>query len=101
MIVLLDHVRGHLAASISLETLAALAGLSPFHFSRVFKQATGLTPHQFVIRERMLHAQRLIRESSRSLIEIALEVGYTSPSHFAQVFRREVGMAPTQFRHGF
>jgi AraC family transcriptional regulator len=46
----------------------------------------------------MLQAQRLIRETSRSLIEIALAVGSTSPSHFAQVFRRTVGMGPTQFR---
>ena len=93
-----DHVRGHLAESIQIETLAALAELSPFHFARVFKQATGITPHQFVTRERMLRAQQLIRETARSLIDIALEVGYSSPSHFAQVFRREVGMAPTQFR---
>jgi len=78
---------------------AELAGRSPFHFSRVFKQATGMTPIQFLTRERMLQAQQLIRETSRSLIEIALEVGYTSPSHFAQVFRRTVGMAPTQFRN--
>jgi AraC family transcriptional regulator len=49
----------------------------------------------------MLQAQQLIRETSRSLIEIALEVGHTSPSHFAQVFRRAVGMAPTQFRNAF
>ena len=47
----------------------------------------------------VLRAQRLIRETSRSLIEIALEVGYTSPSHFAQVFRRTVGMAPNEFRN--
>jgi AraC-like DNA-binding protein len=94
-----EHVHAHLAESISIEALAELAELSPFHFSRVFKQATGMTPLQFVTRERMLHAQRLIRETSRSLIEIALEVGYTSPSHFAQVFRRTVGMAPTQFRN--
>jgi AraC family transcriptional regulator len=94
-----DYVREHLAESISTETLAELAELSPFHFSRVFKQATGITPLQFVTRERMLQAQQLIRETSRSLIEIALEVGYTSPSHFAQVFRRTVGMAPTQFRN--
>jgi AraC family transcriptional regulator len=59
----------------------------------------GITPLQFVIRERMLQAQQLIRETPRSLIEIALEVGYTSPSHFAQVFRRTVGMAPTRFRN--
>jgi AraC family transcriptional regulator len=94
-----DYVRGHLAESIQIEALAELAELSPFHFARVFKQATGMTPHQFVTRERMLRAQQLIRETARSLIDIALEVGYTSPSHFAQVFRREVGMVPTQFRH--
>ncbi len=94
-----DFVRAHLAESISIETLAELAELSPFHFSRVFKQATGMTPLQFVTRERMLQAQRLIRETSWSLIEIALEVGYTSPSHFAQVFRRIVGVTPTEFRN--
>ena len=94
-----DYVHAHLPETISIETLAELAQLSPFHFSRMFKQTTGMTPLQFVTRERMLKAQRLIRETSRSLIEIALEVGYTSPSHFAQVFRRTVGMAPTQFRH--
>ena len=94
-----DYVHAHLAESISIQTLAELAELSPFHFSRVFKQTTGMTPLQFVIRERMLQAQQLIRETSRSLIEIALEVGYTSPSHFAQVFRRTVGVAPTQFRN--
>jgi AraC family transcriptional regulator len=93
-----DYVRAHLAESISIVKLAELAELSPFHFSRVFKQTTGMTPLQFVTRERILQAQQLIRETSRSLIEIALEVGYTSPSHFAQVFRRTVGMAPTQFR---
>jgi AraC family transcriptional regulator len=94
-----DYVRTNLAESISIEKLAELAELSPFHFSRVFKQATGMTPLQFVTRERMLQAQRLIRETSRSLIEIALEVGYTSPSHFAQVFRRIVGVTPTEFRN--
>ena len=94
-----DYVRANLAESISIEKLAELAELSPFHFSRVFKQTTGMTPLQFVTRERMLQAQRLIRETSRSLIEIALEVGYTSPSHFAQVFRRMVGVTPTEFRN--
>jgi len=57
-----------------------------------------MTPLQFVTRERMLLAQQLIRETSRSLIEIALEIGYTSPSHFAEIFRRTVGMTPSKFR---
>ena len=94
-----NYVHEHLAETVPLETLAEVAGLSLFHFSRVFKQATGMTALQFVTRERILRAQQLIRESTRSLIEIALEVGYTSPSHFAQVFRRRVGVTPTEFRN--
>ncbi|MBV9273173.1 MAG: helix-turn-helix transcriptional regulator [Verrucomicrobia bacterium] len=94
-----DYVRAHLTEDISIETLAELAELSSFHFCRVFKQATGMTPLQFVTRERMLKAQRLIRETPRSLIEIGLEVGYTSPSYFAQAFRRAVGKSPSGFRN--
>jgi AraC family transcriptional regulator len=58
-----------------------------------------MSPLQFVTRERITRAQQLIRETSRSLIEIALDVGYTSPSHFAQVFRRVVGVTPSEFRN--
>src|SRR5258705_7537857 len=93
-----DFVTEHLAEEISVEILAQLVQLSPFHFSRIFKQSTGMSPLRFVTRERVTRAQQLIRETSRSLIEIALDVGYTSPSHFAQVFRRVVGVTPTEFR---
>ncbi|HET6409869.1 MAG TPA: AraC family transcriptional regulator, partial [Chthoniobacteraceae bacterium] len=93
-----DHVRQHLAEEISVEALAALVELSPFHFSRVFKEATGMSPHQFITRERITVAQQLIRETSRSLIDIGMDVGYTSPSHFAKVFRRVTGTTPTMFR---
>jgi AraC family transcriptional regulator len=93
-----DYVRENLAEEISVERLAELVELSPFHFSRVFKQATGMTPLQFVTRERITYAQQLIRETSCSLIEIALEVGYTSPSSFTKVFRRVTGVTPMEFR---
>ena len=59
-------MRERLAEEISVETLAELVELSPFHFSRVFKQATGMSPLQFVTRERISRAQQLIRETSRS-----------------------------------
>ena len=93
-----DHLSERLAEEISVGTLAEMVDLSPFHFCRVFKQTTGMSPLQFVTRERISRAQQLIRETSHSLIEIALEVGYTNPSHFAQVFRRTVGVTPTEFR---
>lgn len=93
-----DHLQARLAEEISVGELAGLVDLSPFHFCRVFKQTTGMSPLQFVTRERISRAQQLMRASSRSLIEIALEVGYPNPSHFAQVFRRVVGTTPTEFR---
>ena len=94
-----DYVGEHLPEAISVEALAAQVDLSPFHFCRVFKQTTGMSPLQFVTRERVTRAQQMIRETPRSLIEIALEVGYTNPSHFAKVFRRVAGVTPTEFRH--
>ena len=93
-----DHVTAHLAEDISIERLAELVELSPSHFAHVFKDTTGMTPLQFVTRQRITRAQQLIRETSRSLIDVGLDVGYTSPSHFAQVFRRVVGVTPTAFR---
>ena len=94
-----DYVAEHFAEEISIERLAELVELSSSHFSHVFKETTGMTPLQFVTRERITRAQQMIRETSRSLIEIGLEIGYTSPSHFAHVFRRVVGVTPTKFRN--
>jgi AraC family transcriptional regulator len=93
-----DYVAAHLAEEISIEALAEMVELSASHFAHVFKESTGMTPLQFITRQRVTRAQQLIRETSRSLIDVGLEVGYTSPSHFAQVFRRVVGVTPTTFR---
>ena len=60
-----------------------------------------MSPLQFVTRERITRAQQLIRETSRSIIDVALEVGYTSPSHFTKVFRRITGVPPNEFRTAF
>jgi len=94
-----DYIGEHLADEISVERFAELAERSPSHFAHVFKETTGMTPLQFVTRQRISRAQQLIRETSRSLIEVGLEVGYSSPSHFAHVFRRVVGVTPTEFRN--
>lgn len=81
-----------------LKQLAQVVGMSEFHFSRLFKKATGLSPSQYFIRQRVAKAQQLLRETDASVIEIGMAVGYSSPSHFAQIFRRETGVSPTDYR---
>lgn len=89
-----------LAEEFSLAALAQVVELSEYHFSRMFKRATGLSPSQYFIGLRMARARQLLLETPRSIIDIGLEVGYSSPSHFSQVFRREVGVTPSTYRQG-
>ena len=93
-----ELMAAHLEEEFSLVRLAREADMSEFHFSRLFKRTTGLTPSQYFIHLRMEKARRLLRETNQSVIEIGLDVGYTSPSHFAQIFRREVGISPSEYR---
>jgi AraC family transcriptional regulator len=88
----------HTAEEFNLERLAAQAGLSRFHFERLFKAATGVSPSRYHIDLRMNEARRLLRETRMSVVDVALEVGYTNPSHFAQLFRREIGLSPSDYR---
>lgn len=78
--------------------LADAVGMSAFHFSRLFKRATGLSPSHFFIRLRVAEARRLLQETDASIIDVALAVGYSSHSHFSRIFRRETGLAPSAYR---
>jgi AraC family transcriptional regulator len=93
-----DWIAEHAFEDFNLVHLADLAGLSKFHFHRLFKAATGVSPLHYHINLRMNAAQRLLRETKKSVIDVALEVGYTNPSHFAQRFRRETGLSPSDYR---
>jgi AraC family transcriptional regulator len=93
-----DWMAEHLADEFNLDRLAARAGLSKFHFNRLFKSATGVTPSCYHITLRIDLARRLLRETKKSAGEIALEVGYATPSHFAQIFKRETGLSPSNYR---
>ena len=95
---LIELLEARLDQEFRLSSLAREAGMSEFHLSRVFKKTTGLSPSQYFIRLRMNRARQLLRETTRSMLEVALEVGYSSPSHFAQIFRREIGITPSQYR---
>lgn len=94
----LSAMEANLAGEFHLGHLAEVAGMSEYHFSRLFKKAAGYSPSQFFIRLRMARARQLLVETDQSVIDIGLEVGYSSPSHFSQVFKREVGVTPTQYR---
>lgn len=93
-----DWMAEHLAEEFHLDRVAALAGLSKFHFNRLFKSATGVSPSRYHINLRMEQAKRQLRETKKSVVEIALDVGYATPSHFAQLFRRETGLSPSDYR---
>ncbi|HEY0386714.1 MAG TPA: helix-turn-helix domain-containing protein [Pyrinomonadaceae bacterium] len=93
-----DWMSEHAAEEFSLERLAEQAGLSRFHFQRLFKSATSVSPSRYHINLRLNEARRLLRETKMSVVDVALEVGYTNPSHFAQLFRRETGLSPSDYR---
>ena len=93
-----DWMAQHIAEDLKLDQLAAQVGLSKFHFDRLFKRAIGLSPSQYQIDLRMNEARRLLRETKKSILDVALDVGYTNPSHFAKLFRRENGLTPSKYR---
>lgn len=93
-----DWIEAHLHKEFDLNRLAAMAGLSKFHFHRLFKQATGVSPAKFQTNARMDEARRRLRETSESVLDVALELGFSSASHFSQVFRRETRMTPSEYR---
>jgi AraC family transcriptional regulator len=82
---------------IDLERTAREAGVSPFHFLRLFSKALGVTPHQYLVRARLRHAARLLAEAERSVTDVAMEVGFADLSNFVRTFRRAAGVSPGRF----
>lgn len=83
---------------IDLESAAREAGLSLFHFLRLFTRVLGVTPHQYLMRSRLRHAAQLLADDDRSITNIAFDVGFGDLSNFVRTFHRAAGMSPRQFR---
>jgi AraC family transcriptional regulator len=93
-----EYVDDHLSGKITLLDLAAVAGLSRMHFASQFRSATGCRPHEYLLRRRIQCAEELLRQSTMTLVEIALAVGFQTQAHFTTVFKRFVGDTPYQWR---
>ena len=91
-------IDAHSHRQIELEDIAAQAGISPFHFLRLFSSVLGVTPHQYLVRSRLRHAARLLARDERTVTDIAYDVGFADLSNFVRTFHRAAGVSPLKFR---
>jgi len=96
----IELLEADLSRPPSLQELADQVSLSPSHFCTAFRQSTGLPPHKYLLRRRVLHAKTLMADSKVSLTQIGINSGFASSSQFATTFRRIEGMTPSAYRRG-
>jgi len=97
----LDMMRAYLATDLDLHTIAAESGYSRTHFLRTFRQSMGYSPHQWLTRLRIEEAKIRLQKASNSIIDIALDCGFSSHGHFSSTFRRIVGVTPREYRRNY
>jgi AraC family transcriptional regulator len=96
-----EHIAASIGTSITLADLAKVANTSPFHFSRLFKNATGMSPHAFVLSRRTTMACHLLEEGVESLSIIAMKSGFSSQSHMGRAFKKILKVSPAAYRQQF
>lgn len=92
-------IDAHSHEPIDLEQAASCAGISAFHFLRLFGRVIGVTPHQYLLRSRLRRAARLLADEDLQVTDIALDVGFNDLSNFVRTFHRAAGVSPRAFRH--
>jgi AraC family transcriptional regulator len=93
-----DYIQAHLGSDLSIGSVARVACLSPFHFARAFKAATGQSPHQYVSAQRIEHAKALLIREDWSLTRVALSLNFSCHANFNRAFRRATGTTPGEYR---
>jgi AraC-like DNA-binding protein len=96
-----EYIRENLRGAMALDNIASHVGISKRHLQRLFRQAIGMSVHQFVIRSRIHFAARQLTQVSHPLAEIALQCGFTDQSAFTNTFRKVLGLAPREYRKRF
>jgi len=94
----IDHIELNLNKPQSLDDLAEVAGVSAYHFARMFRQATGRSPHQYVVERRLAFAKRRLTQSDDPIVQIAHDSGFGSQSHMTDVFSKVLGITPGAIR---
>jgi AraC family transcriptional regulator len=92
------YIKEHLAEGISVKQVAAAIHMSPYHFSRMFKQATGCSPYLYITMQRVERAKELLRDTKLALVDVAAIVGFQTQGHFTHVFHKFTGVTPRIFR---
>jgi AraC family transcriptional regulator len=95
---ILDYIHAHLERDIKLADLAGSIGMSQFHFSHLFKQSIGTSPYQYLLQQRIERAKQLLKQTDRSIVDIAFSCGFNSHSHLSKQFRQIAGMTPKSYR---
>lgn len=93
-----DYINAHLDSDLKLKELSAIAQISPYHFLRLFKQSLGITPHQYILQQRIDRVKDLLQSSSLDIAEIAFRVGFCDSSHLTRSFKSILGKTPSQWR---
>jgi AraC family transcriptional regulator len=93
-----EYITENLSNNLSLAEMANLLQMGPCHFARAFKESTGLSPHQYVLRRRVERALQMLKETPSNLADIAYDLGFSSQGHFTTVFSKIVGVSPSSYR---
>jgi AraC family transcriptional regulator len=93
-----DYIKAHLDLDLKLTELSAIAQISPYHFLRLFKKSVGITPHQYILQQRIDRSKYLLKSSNLDISEIALRVGFCDSSHLTRCFKSILGKTPSQWR---
>ncbi|MEW6494490.1 MAG: AraC family transcriptional regulator [Cyanobacteriota bacterium] len=94
----IDYINDHLDQNLILSEIAAIVKMSPHYFASLFKQSTGLAPHQYITKARIDRAKKLLARQELTITEILQELGFKNQSHFTRVFRKHTGSTPKAYR---